>query len=275
MSKPSRNTKVLATYNIKGGVGKTSAAVNLAYLAARSGHDTLLWDLDPQAASTYLFRVRPKVKGGGRGILRKRNRAANSIKATDHERLDLLPADFSYRHLDLALDQFKKPAARLRKVLEPLRADYDYIFLDCPPSISLVSESVFEAADALLVPVIPATLSSRAYEQLDELSRRGKVGKRGGTAIFAFFSMVEVLRPLHLQIMGRLRAIDHLTMLGAAVPAADAVERMGENRNPVGVFASGSAATVAYEALWSEIENRLKGPSPAQSSPAPVAAAES
>jgi chromosome partitioning protein len=59
-------SRVLATYNIKGGVGKTSAAVNLAYLAARDGARTLLWDLDPQGASTYLFRVKPKVKGGGR-----------------------------------------------------------------------------------------------------------------------------------------------------------------------------------------------------------------
>ena len=61
-----RMSRVLATYNIKGGVGKTSAAVNLAYLASRDGAPTLLWDLDPQAASTYLFRVRPEVRGGGR-----------------------------------------------------------------------------------------------------------------------------------------------------------------------------------------------------------------
>ena len=55
--------KVLATYNIKGGVGKTSTAVNLAYLAAREGRRTLLWDLDPQAAATFLFRVRPGSRG--------------------------------------------------------------------------------------------------------------------------------------------------------------------------------------------------------------------
>jgi cellulose biosynthesis protein BcsQ len=258
MAKAKRDTKVLATYNIKGGVGKTSAAVNLAYLAARDGHSTLLWDLDPQAASTYLFRVRPKVKGGGHGLLRKRSRTADHIKATDHERLDLLPADFSYRHLDLALDQFKKPAARLRKVLEPLLKDYDYIFLDCPPSISLVSESVFEAADALLVPVIPATLSSRSYEQLDELSRRGRVGKIGGTEILSFFSMAEVRRPLHLQVMERLRSAEQLKVLGAAIPVADEVELMGEERNPVAIFAPASTAAVAYEALWVEIEARLR-----------------
>jgi chromosome partitioning protein len=255
--KPKRDTRVLATYNIKGGVGKTSAAVNLAYLAARSGRATLLWDLDPQAASTYLFRVRPKVKGGGRGLLKKRSRATDHVKATDHENLDLLPADFSYRHLDLALDQFKKPAGRLRKVLAPLRNDYDYIFLDCPPSISLVSEAVFEAADALLVPVIPATLSSRAYEQLQDLSHRGKVGRKD-TAIFAFFSMADVGKQLHLKVMERLRKIEALTVLGAAIPTSDEVELMGEERNPVAVFAPESPAAVAYAALWTEIERRLR-----------------
>jgi chromosome partitioning protein len=257
MSKPKRDTRVLATYNIKGGVGKTSAAVNLAYLAALAGHPTLLWDLDPQAASTYLFRVRPKVKGGGRGLLKRRSHAGDHVKATDHDHLDLLPADFSYRHLDLALDQFKKPASRLGRVLAPLRAEYDYIFLDCPPSISLVSEAVFEASDALLVPVIPSTLSSRAYEQLETLASNGKVGRNRKTEIFAFFSMADVNRPLHLQVMERLRKIEALTVLGVAIPTSDEVELMGEERNPVAVFAPEAPATVAYKALWAEIESRL------------------
>ena len=75
--------------------------------------------------------------------------------------------------MDLALDATKRPTRRLARLLAPLADEYDYVFLDCPPSISLVSESVFEAADALLVPLIPATLSSRTFEQLDELAGRG------------------------------------------------------------------------------------------------------
>ena len=257
-SSTGRGTRVLATYNIKGGVGKTSAAVNLAYLAAQEAHQTLLWDLDPQGASTFLFRVHPKVKGGARKLMRLRTSAGDHVKGTDHERLDLLPADFSYRHLDLALDTFKRPTRRLGKVLEPLVGDYDFVFLDCPPSISLVSESVFEAAHALLVPVIPATLSSRTFEQLEELAAHGKIGRAGETRILAFFSMVDVRRSLHRQVMSRLRQIHYLEMLGAAVPFSDEVERMGEERNPVAVYAPASAGALSYQALWFDVKRRLR-----------------
>ena len=106
--------KVFASYNIKGGVGKTSTAVNLAYLAAREGRRTLLWDLDPQGAATFLFRVRPRVKGGGRGLVTRKRPMEAALKATDFDGLDLLPADFSYRNMDLDLDDTKKRTRRLR-----------------------------------------------------------------------------------------------------------------------------------------------------------------
>jgi cellulose biosynthesis protein BcsQ len=245
-------SRVLATYNIKGGVGKTSTAVNLAYLAARDGARTLLWDLDPQGASTYLFRIKPKVRGGAGRLVRLKAEVAEVIKETDYEGLDLLPADFSYRHMDLALDEFKKPTRRLSKVLRPLADEYDYVFLDCPPSISLVSESVFEAADALLVPIIPATLSARTFEQLD-----GIVSGGAGPQVLAFFSMVEVRKSLHREVMARVRAEHSFQMLGAAVPFSDEVERMGEERNAVGVFAAASRGAMAYEALWWDVRRRV------------------
>ncbi len=242
-------SKVLATYNIKGGVGKTSAAVNLSYLAAHGGSRTLLWDLDPQGASTYLFRVKPKVHGGGRKLVRLKTDPANLIKGTDYRLLDLLPADFSYRHMDLALDHVNPPTLRLAGVLDPLQDQYDYIFLDCPPSISLVSESVFRTADALLVPVIPAMLSSRTFDQLSSIVL--------GPQVLAFFSMVEVRKSHHRQVMARLRAVHGFTMLGAAIPAADEVERMGVERDVVASFAPKSRAALAYEALWLDVRRRL------------------
>jgi cellulose biosynthesis protein BcsQ len=246
---------VLATYNIKGGVGKTSTAVNLAYLAAREGAPTLLWDLDPQGASTYLFRVKPKVRGGTRNVLKRGGDIGARIKGTDFEGLDLLPADFRYRHMDLALDRFKHPTRRLARVLEPLRAEYEYIFLDCPPSISLVSESVFEAADALLVPIIPATLSSRTLGQLEA------VLNGGGPEVLAFFSMVDLRKRLHRELTESLRA-EHPGVLDTAIPSAAQIERMGVERDVVSSFAPRGRAAAAYEGLWADVRRRLSNSLP-------------
>ena len=243
---------VLATYNIKGGVGKTSAAVNLAYQAATGGARVLLWDLDPQGAATYLFRVKPRIKGGGKNLVRGRSDVDRLVRGTDFERLDLLPADFSYRHMDLALDATKKPTRRLARVLAPLTYEYDYIFLDCPPSISLVSESVFEAANVLLVPIIPATLSSRTFQQLRDVVAAGAASPR----VMAFFSMVDRRKRLHRDVIASLAA-DHGELLHVAIPSASDVERMGERRTVLERFASRGRAAEAYRALWHEIDERL------------------
>jgi cellulose biosynthesis protein BcsQ len=244
--------KVVATYNIKGGVGKTSAAVNLAALAAADGLRTLLWDLDPQGAASFLFRVRPKVRGGGRKLVRGRSDITEVLRGTDVEGLDLLPSDFSYRHMDLVLDESGKPIQRLRKMLAPLGEHYDLAVLDCPPSISLVSESVFDAADTLLVPLIPSTLTLRTFEQLGEFLE--EVDRRPD--ILAFFSMVDRRKRLHRQVVEALPA-GRGDIAAAIVPAATEVELMGVDRAPVVVRAPRSRGARAYTALWAELQERL------------------
>jgi cellulose biosynthesis protein BcsQ len=96
----------------------------------------------------------------------------------------LLPADFSFRNLNLVLDAKKKPNRQLKKLLKPLATEYDYIFLDCPQNISLLSEAVFEASDILLSPIIPTTLSLRTLEQLKEFIEDNKLHK---LALIPFF----------------------------------------------------------------------------------------
>ncbi|HEY2314383.1 MAG TPA: AAA family ATPase, partial [Streptosporangiaceae bacterium] len=206
--------KILATYNIKGGVGKTSTAVNLSYLAAADGYRVLLWDLDPQGAASYLFRVRPRVKGGGKALINGSRSIDDAIKGTDFTGLDLLPADFTYRNLDLMLDSAKQPSRRLAGLLAPLKKEYDVVFLDCPPSISLLSESVLHAADLLLVPLIPTTLSVRTLDQLTEF-----VGGFNGQKpdILAFFSMIDRRKRLHTQIAADLPA-QRADFAGAVFP---------------------------------------------------------
>ncbi|MGH3531362.1 MAG: ParA family protein [Mycobacterium sp.] len=241
--------KIYATYNIKGGVGKTSAAVNLAHLAARNGDTALLWDLDPQGAATYLFRVRPKVKGGSRALVRGTRSLDDAIKATDFDRLDLLPADFSYRNMDLQLDDAKRPTRRIRQLLRSLDDEYDVVFLDCPPSISLLSENVLHAVDTLLVPMIPATLSVRTFDQLvgfvdDFDGRRPRV--------CSFFSMVDRRKQLHRDLVEHLPA-ERPGILSTAIPALSLIEQMAEHRAPVTAFAPHSVAARCYEELWGEV----------------------
>ena len=123
--------KVLATYSIKGGVGKTTTAVNLAHEAAASGARVLLWDLDPQAAATFFVRVKPSIKGGAERLVDNVDSLGANIRATDNPAVHIVPADFSLRHLDLRLDDAKHPKQRLAALLEPLADRYDVALLDC------------------------------------------------------------------------------------------------------------------------------------------------
>jgi cellulose biosynthesis protein BcsQ len=245
--------KVVALYNIKGGVGKTSASVNLAWLAATGGERVLLWDLDPQGAATFLLRIKPKVKGGARRLVGAKSDARALLKGTDNELLDLLPADFSYRNMDLELGEVKRPTQGLARVLAPLAGDYDYVFMDCPPAISLASESVFGAADVLLVPLIPSPLSLRTFDQLHRFVATEVVNP---PRILAFFSMTDGRKRLHREVIAELSA-SHGGVLTSAIPAASDIERMGVHRRVLAQSSPHGRAALAYEALWSELRFRL------------------
>ena len=245
--------RILAAYNIKGGVGKTATAVNLGCLAAREGLRTLIWDLDPQGATSFYFRIKPKVKGGWSKLQGGKRQVDSRLKGTDFERLDLLPADFSYRHLDLKLGAAKRPTGQLQRVLRPLADDYDLLILDCPPGISLVSENVFTVADALLVPVIPTTLSLRTLEQLRRFLGRGPLKS---LPLLPFYSMTDPAMETHREVLERLPPGED-GMLAGQIPYAGDVERMGIERSPVLEYAPDSPAAQAYRGLWKEVRERL------------------
>ncbi|MEX0999333.1 MAG: AAA family ATPase [Thermodesulfobacteriota bacterium] len=242
--------KKIAIYSMKGGVGKTAASVNLAYLASAEGFNTLLCDLDPQGASTYYFRIRASKNFNTNKFIKGGKYIDKNIKGTDFPNLDLLPSKLSYRNLDLALDALKNSKKRLRQILSELEDDYDYLFMDCPPGISLVSENVFNAADLILVPLIPTTLSELTYEKLLKFFEKNDINPK---KIHTFFSMVESRKTLHRETMDKLTR-EGGNILESAIPYRSDIEKMGIYREPVPVTSPHSDSTQAYNKLWDEIK---------------------
>ena len=240
----------LAIYSNKGGVGKTTAAVNLSYLAAQAGAKTLICDLDPQSSATYYFRVKPKLKFGAKGFIKGGKQINKSIKGTDYENLDLLPADFTLRNLDAVFGKFKRPKERLSKILKPLKSEYDLVILDCPVTIGTLAENIFNAVEFILVPLIPTTLSVRTYKQLLSFCRKNKydAGK-----IYAFFSMVDGRKKMHKELMVMMLK-EFNGVLRSLIPYLSQIERMGIEREPVAAFAPGSVASKAYQNLWAKFQ---------------------
>ncbi len=178
------------------------------------------------------------------------------MKATDFVNLDLLPADFSYRNMDLELDETKKRTRRLGQLLQTVEHEYDVVFLDCPPSISLVSENAslhaLPTRPPLLVPLffaIPATLSLRTF---DQLSRFVAESTKPRPEVVAFFSMADRRKRLHRDVIEAIPR-DRTRVAETVIPALSIIEQMAERRAPVPAFAPTNRATRCYEELWAEV----------------------
>ncbi|WP_148254443.1 ParA family protein [Aidingimonas lacisalsi] len=243
--------RMLALYSIKGGVGKTASAVNLAAQAARAGNRVLLWDLDPQAATSFYLRTKPKVRGGVEKLVKGKADLDKVIRSTQIESLDVLPAALASRDMDNLLA--KRGNSHLRQILKPVRKDYDLVILDCPPSLSHLSENIFSSVDALLVPMVPTTLSMRTLEQLRDFLDDQELP----STFWPFITLADRRRKLHVSMIEEMQTHWPL-MLSTVIPAASAVERMGLERAPVHTFAPRTTAARNYQALWHEISQRLQ-----------------
>jgi len=246
--------KIIASYSIKGGVGKTAASVNLAYAAAKAGNETLLIDLDPQGASSFYFRIGNNKTEKKSYFFNKKNQLLKNVKGSNYKKLDILPANLSFRNFDIMLNNMSKSKKRLKGILSLLKNEYDLIILDCPPNINLLAENVFNAADLILVPVIPTTLSERTFDQLLAFFEKNNYKKK---KIRPFFSMAQSKNKLHHQTIKEMEN-RYPCFMKSIISFSIEIERMGIHRAPVLAYASKKSYVQSYRTLFNEIVKTLE-----------------
>lgn len=190
--------KTWALYSLKGGVGKTSAAVNLAYEASLAGAHVLLWDLDPQAAASWHLGIDNAPVLSAKQVIAGQVPLGPQVRATAYERFDVLPGNRGYRHWDALIHSAKSPRKVLKGLLEPFSETYSLLILDCPPGIGPLATAILRAADRALVPVVPTPLSLRALDEVNDHVRDKKVGR---TRVIPFFSMADRRRRMHRDLI--------------------------------------------------------------------------
>lgn len=239
---------IASVYNLKGGVGKTASCVNFAYMAAMDGYKTLLWDLDPQGAASFYFNAEPKAKANIKRILDKSTSFQQAIVATDYENLDIIPTDISAARLEQSLVTASSKKV-MKNLLKGLEDEYDFVFIDCAPGVSALAENVFYASDAVLMPVIPTTLSVRCYEIARDYfaEKVGDIEK-----LLCFFALADTRKGMHNDIMDELCRDPHF--LEHYIPTLSDIEKMGVYNAPIEAFAPSSFANTCYRALWKEIK---------------------
>lgn len=239
--------KTVAVYHSKGGVGKTTSCVNLAWTAAHRGNRVLLWDLDPQGGASFSLAKDQGLEGKARKYISGRSEWTREVLPTAWENLFLIPADRSLKDTELMMNEEKKSSRLLKEWVGQFGDDFDWVFLDCPPGLSLVADNIFRAADLILVPVIPSPLAVRSLGQVEEAAFRKE---KWSQKIHPFLSMADLRKKIHRELGTYL--LNREGSLKTVIPLLSEIERMGLEGKPAAVK-EGSRSREVFESLWAEV----------------------
>ena len=247
--------KTIAFFNVKGGVGKTTSAVNFAYEASKANAHTLLWDLDPQSCASWYLGVSDVQKHKAIRVFKGKEPVGTLRLQTAFPHLEVIPADLSLRKLEMVLSHQDSPRKLLDRLTDHLSEHRKLLIFDCAPAFSQVSESVFSCSDLLMVPLLPSPLSLRSFQQLQEFLTTKKAWRK--LEILPFFTMVDRRRKIHNEVIENARSLVGMDK-PLTIPYTSDLEKMGLHQQPVNCFAKSSPADLAYQQLWRYVAKRYQ-----------------
>jgi len=261
---PAVPTKIIAVANQKGGVGKTTTAVNLAACIAALGKRVLLFDLDPQANATSGLGL-DKVEGASAyRVLLGDGSLLEKIKPTAYERLEVIPSEVDLCGADVELARSENYLHRVASSLQPVvQAErFDLILVDCPPSLGILTMNAFAAADGLLVPL------QCEYYALEGISMMNRVltqlrdsGVNPRLEIFGVvMTMYDGRTKLSQEVVGEVRGLLGDRVFETLIPRSTRLAEAPSFGKPIIYYDKFSASAAAYELLAQEVLARVNSP---------------